>query len=40
MIGDAARDYVLNSVPVEVYEVVVLPVPVLDEDEPLPAATA
>ncbi len=38
MIGDAARDYVLNSVPVEVSEVVVPPIPVLDDDEALPAA--
>ncbi|HKU35515.1 MAG TPA: hypothetical protein VJP90_08195 [Paenarthrobacter sp.] len=37
MVGDAARDYVLNSVPAA-YEVNVPPLPITDEDEPLPAA--
>lgn len=37
MVGDAARDYVLNSVPTA-YEVIVPPVPLTDDDGALPAA--
>ncbi|MFK0006455.1 hypothetical protein ACIQTZ_05320 [Paenarthrobacter sp. NPDC090520] len=37
MVGAAARDYVLNSVPAA-YEVSVPPVPLTDDDEALPAA--
>ena len=33
MIGDAARDYVLNSIPDEVVEVVVPPIPVTEVEE-------